>query len=210
MIKNGGDFSKLSENIPKKQIKCFVKESFPHFLVTDNFFFVACYFTKKAIDDFKNKYTNINIIELQQKVIIITDWTLEINKVSSTDIFTSYAGIEVRLIVKNFKPSLQEKDKVTLTRYPINLYRDDEMKTLIQNYTFQCLLGAIKNSVKTDSLPEIAKFQVKGNLMTQGIINFAGGNTFNSYSFKEGKTVTVDMITIFKQEKGVTALKKLQ
>ena len=100
MIKNGGDFSRLSENIPKKQIKCFVKESFPHFLVTDNFFFVVCYFTRKAIDDFKAKYSSINITDLKSKVIVITDWTLEINKVNSADVFTSYAGIEVKLIVK--------------------------------------------------------------------------------------------------------------
>lgn len=125
----------MSENIPKKQIKCFVKESFPYFLVTDNFFFVACYFTKKAVDDFKAKYSNINITDLKSKVIVITDWTLEINRVNSADIFTSYSGIEVKLIVKQFKPSLQDKDRVTLTRYPVNLYRDDEMKTLIQNYT---------------------------------------------------------------------------
>lgn len=131
MIKNGGDFSKLSDNIPKKQIKCFVKESFPHFLVTDNFFYVACYFTRKAIDDFKSKFNNINITDLKSKVIVITDWTLEINRVNSADIFTSYSGIEVKLIVKQFKPSLHDKDRVTLTRYPVNLYRDDEMKTLI-------------------------------------------------------------------------------
>lgn len=112
-----------------------MKESFPHFLVTDNFFFVACYFTRKAIDDFKTKYNNINITDLKSKVIVITDWTLEINRVNSADIFTSYSGIEVKLIVKQFKPSLHDKDRVTLTRYPVNMYRDDEMKTLIQNYT---------------------------------------------------------------------------
>ena len=50
----------------KKQIKCFVKESFPHFLVTDGFFFVPCYFTRKAVDDFKAKFTNINITDLKK------------------------------------------------------------------------------------------------------------------------------------------------
>jgi hypothetical protein len=131
MIKNNGDFSKLSENIPKKQIKCYVKEAFPHFLVTDNFFYVACYFTKNCVEDFKTKYPSINITDLKSKVIVITDWTLEVNRVNSAEVFTSYGGIEVKLIVKAFKTSLQDKDKVTLTRYPVNLYRDDEMKTLI-------------------------------------------------------------------------------
>lgn len=131
MIRNNGDFSKISESIPKKQIKCYVKESFPHFLVTDNFFFVACYFTKTSVEDFKAKYPSINITDLKSRVIVITDWALEIIKVDSTEIFTSYGGIEIKLIVKSFKTSLQDKDKITLTRYPVNLFRDDEMKTLI-------------------------------------------------------------------------------
>lgn len=155
MIRSGGDFQSLSDSIPKKQIKCYVKESYPYFLVTDNFFYVACYFTKKAIEDFKVKYKNINVTDLKSKIIVITDWTLEINRVNSADIFTSYAGIEVRLIVNQFKPSLSDKEKVTLTRYPVNLFRDDEIKTLVQNYVHKCLTGAIKGAVKTDSLPEI-------------------------------------------------------
>lgn len=67
IIKNGGDFSKFfQDKQSKKQIKCFVKESFPHFLVTDGFFFVPCYFTRKAVDDFKAKFTNINITDLKK------------------------------------------------------------------------------------------------------------------------------------------------
>jgi len=208
MIKNGGDFSKLSESIPKKQIKCFVKESFPHFLVTDNFFYVACYFTKKVVDDFKAKYPNVNITDLKSKVIIITDWTLEMSHVNSADVFTSYGGIEIKLIVKQFKPSLTEKDKVTLTRYPVNLFRDDEMKTLIQNYTHGCVTSAVNKSLKHDSMPEISKFSSKGKV-NDGIVAFSTGN-FNPFGFKEGKTSTVDMTTIFKQEKGADALRKLQ
>jgi len=81
----------------------------------------------------------MNITDLKSRVIMITDWTLEMNRVNSADVFTSYGGLEVKLIVRSFKPNVQEKDKVVLSRHPVNLYRDDEMKTLIQNYTHQCL-----------------------------------------------------------------------
>ena len=141
-----------------------MKESFPHFLVTDNYFYVASYFTKKAVDDFKGKYPNVNITDLKGKVIIISDWTLEVNRVDSADIFTSYAGIEIRLIVKAFKANISEKDRVTLTRYPTNLFRDDEMKTLIQSYTHQCLTDNVKTSLKNESLPDIQKFTTKSNV----------------------------------------------
>jgi len=141
-------------------------------------------------------------------VIVITDWSLEINRVNSADVFTSYAGIEVRLIVKQFKPSVTDKDKVTLTRYPVNLFRDDEIKTLIQNYIHECLSDAVNGAMKDESLPEIVKFNTKAKI-DQGVVNFAGSPNFSLYGFKEGKTQIMDMVSIFKLEKGVTAFKKL-
>jgi len=113
----------------KKPIKCFVKESFPHFLVTDGFFFVPAYFTNDAVKEFKSKFSNVNIVDLKDKVIVLSEWSLETKKVNSSEVFTSYANLEVRLIVHSFKPNLQEK--LNPTRFPINLFRDDEMKTTI-------------------------------------------------------------------------------
>jgi len=134
MISNGGDLAAVMKEFNDgkgvvKKIKCFVKESFPYFLVTDNFFFIPCYFTKKAVDDFKSKHSGVNITDLKSKIIEISDWTLEMAKVNSADVFTSYGGIEIKLIAKSFKLAAS-KDQVLLSRYPLNLYRDDEMKTL--------------------------------------------------------------------------------
>ncbi len=66
------------------------------------------------------------------------EWMSE-NKIGYMDVADSNFGIFIerdnsivdKLIVKSFKTSLQDKDKITLTRYPVNLFRDDEMKTLI-------------------------------------------------------------------------------
>lgn len=130
------------------------------------------------------------------------------NKVNSANVFTSYGGLEVRLIVKSFKPVTQDMDLSTLSRHPVNLYRDDEMKTLIQNYTHSCLQKAVNSGVK-ENVIDIQKFASKGNV-SQGILSFAQGSTFNQYTFKEGKIAIVDLNSIFKQEKGAEALKKLQ
>ena len=58
-------------------------------------------------------------------------------KVNSSEVFTSYSNLEVRMVVHSFKPNLGEK--LEPTRFPINLFRDDEMKTIIQHYRHQCL-----------------------------------------------------------------------
>jgi hypothetical protein len=104
-----------------------------------------------------------------------------------------------------------EKDKVQLSRYPVNLYRDDEIKTLIQNFTFACLADTVKDALKSESLPDISKFNTSTNTATianQGIVAFAPGDIFTSYSFKDGKSPTVDMLSILKLEKGTSALRR--
>ena len=127
----GGDFSKVKETL-KKPIKCYVKEAYPHFLVTDGYFFVPAYFTKDAITEFKQKYPGISIVDLNDKVVVLNEWHLEMRRVNSSDVFTSYANLEARLVVNSIKPILQEK--LNPTRWPTNLYRDDEVKTTIQHF----------------------------------------------------------------------------
>ena len=131
MINQNGDFNKVNKDL-KKPIKCFVKESYPYFLVTDGYFFVPAYFTNEAVKDFHSKFGNVNIVDLHDKVIVLNSWHLEMRKVNSAEVFTSYNNIEIRLIVTNFKVNLQEK--LQPTRFPFNLFRDDEFKTIIQHY----------------------------------------------------------------------------
>jgi len=52
MFNQGGDFNKVSKSL-QKPIKCYVKEAYPYFLITDGYFFVPAYFTKDALAEFK-------------------------------------------------------------------------------------------------------------------------------------------------------------
>jgi hypothetical protein len=204
MLKKGGDFSKLAESIPKKKITCYVKETFPFFLIADDFFYIPCYFTQKAIDDFKSKNPALDIIDLKLRVIELANWTLEMVRVNSAEVFTSYGGLELRLIVKEFglnpKQGVARVKPEDLARYPVNIYRDQEVKTLIQSYTHHCLTSAVRAAVKSD-LPDVSKFAAKSSV-SQGIVPFQTGDAFTGWQFKEGKTPVVSMETVHKAEKG--------
>ena len=130
MVNAGGDSSKMSKEHTKQMLKVYVKETSPYFLVSDSFFYVPAYFTKAAMDEFSKKFHNVKINDLGEKVILISNWSLELKRVDSNAVFTSYAGLEVRLIIHSFKPQLSES--LHPTRWPTNLYRDDEFKTTIQ------------------------------------------------------------------------------
>jgi len=201
MFENGGDFSKFSTQQRSQSIKCYVKESFPYFLVSDNYHYCQVYFTKKAVDDFKAKNSNINITDLKSKIIVITDWALEMNKVNSQDVFTSYGGLEVRLVCKAFKLEKSSVSmNVALSTFPSNLYRDAEVKTTIQNFTHgQTVAGS---AAAKAALPDISSFKNSASV-SQGVVV-----SHTNYNFKEGKSAFVSLESVFKQEKGANALKR--
>jgi hypothetical protein len=206
VFKNEGDLSKIPDKVRKTPIKCFVKESHPYFLVTDDFFYVPCYFTKKAVENFKSNYSNVNITDLRSKVILIMDWSLELARVKSEDVFTSYGGVELKLIVNSFKTPDSSSDSISLNRHPLNIYRDNEMKTLINQYIYNAQVRTVAAGLKSESLPDIGKFTNKGNV-SAGVVKFASGESFSNFGFKEGKTAVLDSNALLKADKGAGALK---
>jgi len=181
MIQNGGNYDKLPQALLKKDLQVFVKESHPHFLVSDSFFYVPAYFTQAALSEYKSKFSSVDVLDLEAKVIVITKWSLELRKVNSAEVFTSYAGLECRLIVHSFKPQLKDAG-LHPTRYPTNLYRDDEFKTTIQAFRHGQVVAVAGK--KGDSAPAIGSG--KGNV-GQGVL----ANSCGDWSFKEGNTKTV-------------------
>lgn len=208
MLNQGGDFSKVSKDL-KKPLKTYVKESYPFFLVTDGYFFVQAYFTKEAVAEYKSKFGNVNITDLHDRVVVLNTWSLEMRKVNSAEVFTSYGNLEIRLVVHSFKPNLNER--LNPTRYPINLFRDDEIKTQFQQFRHAAVQAALAKNVKSESLPDIAKVSTASKAKVEsGIVkaSAAKGDDFSDFSFKEGNTAVLSLKDIFVQEKGKDAAGK--
>jgi len=83
------------------------------------------------------------LTDLNEKVILISNWSLELKRVDSNAVFTSYGGVEVRLVIHSFKPQLTEA--LHPTRWPTNLYRDDEFKTTIQHFRHSSVQQSLAN-----------------------------------------------------------------
>ena len=96
----------------KQSIKCFVKESHPHFLITDGHFFIAGHFTAEAIDSFRAKNKNHPMESLKGFLINIERWSLELALVDSTKAFTSYANLELRLVIHSFSLASTTKQEL--------------------------------------------------------------------------------------------------
>lgn len=199
MIHAGGDEKKLSSGFKSQMLKVFVKETHPYFLISDSYFFVPAYFTPNALAEFRDKFSNVNILDLKEKVILITNWNLELKKVNSADHFTSYAGLEVRLIVNSFKPQFQEA--LHPMRYPTNLYRDDEFKTTIQAFHHQQVQASC-----TKHTSEMAPVAGGSGKVAQGVIKHSG----DDWTFKDGSTKVVSLGGSAKKEAKSTSAPKVK
>lgn len=193
MIKNGGDVEKLNKGDLKRQLKLYVKEASPHFLVSDSQFFVPAYFTPEAAVNFNSKFASVSVDSLAGKVILVNKWDLELRRVDSNQVWTSYAGLEVRLIVKEFKPMMN--DQGALPRHPTNLYRDDEFKTTIQQYRF----AEASKAAAGMNMPAAPLNGNKG-AVSQNVFQAASDN----WNFKSGHSKTVSLRKAASPKKAAT------
>ena len=122
----GGDPLKLDKKY-KKSIRCAVREIEPQLLLTDGQYTISGYITKEAFALYcKNDTNKIKVTELRDFMITIDSWTLDLVRTTPDESFTSYANLEMRLIINKF--SKFSETRVDLNnRYPQNLYRDDQV-----------------------------------------------------------------------------------
>ena len=79
-------------------------------------------------------------------MIVVTKWHVELSLTNSAEEFTSYAGIEMKMIVQDFKVKVNDESK--LSKYPANLYRDDEVKMTLQNFVRTQRIIALNDVLK--------------------------------------------------------------
>jgi len=63
-------------------------------------------------------------------LIDINKWTLELALVDSTKSFTSYANLELRLVIHDFSLASETKQELE-NKHPTNLFRDDDCRAFI-------------------------------------------------------------------------------
>lgn len=132
LLEAQGDMDKMPKKF-KGPLRCSVKETQPYFLVTDGSYFISAYFTTESYKQFRKDNGNLRVTDLTDIMIQINKWSIEL--VGNADCFTSYAGIEMRMIIHQM--DIKKDFKVELKKFPTNLYRDDKMKTAIANFLNQ-------------------------------------------------------------------------
>lgn len=119
----------------RSPIKCFVKESKPNFLITDGIYFLTGHFNKAALDQHKKDKPKHPLENLRGFLINIEKWHLELALVDSTKSFTSYANLELKLVIEKFTLASETQQELE-NKHPTNLFRDDDCRTYIHNFLY--------------------------------------------------------------------------
>lgn len=88
--------------------------------------------------------------DLKGFLIDLSSWSLELAIADSTKGFTSYANLEMRIVVHKFNVASDvsmELDK----KYPVNLYRDDTCRTFINEYIFKSQQATLQAKFEKDT-----------------------------------------------------------
>jgi hypothetical protein len=207
MVESQGAWPKVKPDLKKRNIKCFVKEVYPYFLISDGQFYIAPYFTESAIKEFKANNKK-KLWDLKDKIILIESWAMDMREIPSGEHFTSYANLEVRFVIKSFKSKME--DKVNIGKQSVNLFRDDEFKTLILNYQHQVQKALLQKEVKgmkVGTLEELNKNKASNEVH---IGSGAAGKDFAGYGLTATSEKITDIRIILQAEKGSKNSKALE
>ena len=110
LLKCEGDFSKFNESLKKLKLKCYVKEVYPKFLLTDGSHFIEGYITQECFNKCHQKTGEgeVFITDLERGLILITKWSLDLVLKNSYEDYTSYDNLEMRIIVNEFRVKNEE------------------------------------------------------------------------------------------------------
>eukprot|EP00347_Sterkiella_histriomuscorum_P012969 403366519 len=223
LLSNQGDYNKLPDNLKRAKIRCQVRETYPKLLISDGSFFIAGYITKECQNKCEQK--KVKITDLKDGLILITKWNVELTLVNSAEEFTSYSGIEMRVIIHEFRVN-QEED-LKMSKFPTNLYRDDEVKASILHFIQAQRLQQLNNLVAQDKEISLGTILAKPKTKTElnesllrsnNVISLSGKKVdvsadcdqFTDFGFDKAKrTPVLTMQEIFIAEKGAEALRKL-
>ena len=209
----------------KGALRCSVKETSPNFLVTDGSYFISAYFTEESYKQFRKENSALRVTDLQDIMVQINDWSVEL---VASSCFTSYAGVEMKMIIKQM--DIKKDYRVELKKFPTNLYRDDKMKTCVQNFLNQQQRRMISD--KDSKAPQSQKNKAIASNMMEAIVSSTNssakkGSTldsrsslsdkvgnpevFKKYEFMKRSTTKVYPVAeIIKTEKGKKGLEEME
>jgi hypothetical protein len=67
--------------------------------LTDGSYYISGYFTEKSYKQFRDENSSLRVTDLQDIMVQINKWHIELSISATTQSFTQYSGIEMKMII---------------------------------------------------------------------------------------------------------------
>lgn len=93
---------------------------------------------------------------------------------------TSYGGIEMRMIISDFKVKI--KDEMNMNKYPANLYRDDEVKITVNNFINEQRTKNLLRILKSSAADPFEALKKEASFREANSVSFSSDLTLKAIS----------------------------
>jgi hypothetical protein len=161
-LENNGDFDAVPAAL-KKNFVCQIYLDNPQLVIQDETHFIGAYLTQESFTAFRKAHKALKLTQSAGDKFEVDDWCLELVKVDSEKVFTSYADKEVRLIINSIKPA--PSANFTPNSYVENIHRDNDVKLMIAKLTHE----EIQEATELFDFGDLSRFEDKkgGNVRSQ-------------------------------------------
>ena len=193
-LENDGDWEAIKKNHKGSlTLHCYLDN--PQFILSDGKSFLGAYLTKQAFDSFR-KTSKVKLTEAQGQKFEVSKWELELVRVDSANVYTSYCGLEVRLVVHEIKTSTAKMD---VSHFLDNIHRDNDVKSHIARIN----LESVRESTEVLKV-NFAKFDEKKTKgVSKEVVQELGVDTWE-------ETAVLTMRDILKKETPSANLKPFE
>lgn len=116
-------------------MRVFIADMIPNVMISDGHNMMEAAFTKESIYDFRKNYSHYKFSSLKDKVIMLTKWSLCVEKVDSKVIYNSYNNLAIKVIIESFKPISSEHLPNNIHRHTSNvqnIFKDEKIQNLVR------------------------------------------------------------------------------
>ena len=99
-------YQSIPKGIADSKLYLSIIEILPHILVSDGHETIEAIFTKESINDLRRSHGSLGLSKLRDKVIYVTQWSLQVDYVDSERYYVSHQNVTIRLVIEQFRPQM--------------------------------------------------------------------------------------------------------
>lgn len=115
-------------------MRVIILDMIPSILVSDGFNYMEAEFTKESIYEFRKNFSHQKFSSLKDKVIYLSQWTLNVDYVDSRKEFNSHNNFTIKIVIESFTPVHHQHVSSRVSVTGKSIFREEKIQILVNNF----------------------------------------------------------------------------